>query len=113
MRQIATLALIVGFVVLLGVPSASAGGGRYLKFYHFYQWLRDSDGDGIPNCQDDNCVRPEDGSGYQNGGVTHNDPPDETKYRKSHRWQKSTGEAEQAGDLDRLRIRTQLKDCDL
>ena len=30
-----------------------------------YKWLRDDDGDGIPNCDDPDYVPPEDGDGIQ------------------------------------------------
>lgn len=32
---------------------------------HSFNWLRDADGDGIPNCLDNDWSPPRDGSGYQ------------------------------------------------
>jgi hypothetical protein len=66
MRKTLTALAVILAVFVLAAPSAMAGEGRgsgnYFKY--FYQWLRDDDGDGIPNCLDPDYVRPEDGSGY-------------------------------------------------
>ncbi|HER43259.1 MAG TPA: hypothetical protein ENO08_02220 [Candidatus Eisenbacteria bacterium] len=41
-------------------------GGVLGRIYN--NWLRDDDGDGIPNCQDDDYVPPADGDGIQYRG---------------------------------------------
>lgn len=67
MRKMITVAATMLAIFVLASPSAmagngkGAGGGNY--FENFYQWLRDDDGDGIPNCLDPDYVRPEDGTG--------------------------------------------------
>ena len=61
-RAVFVLAL-AAFGLALMAPSADAGNG---PFYGYgFQWLRDDDGDGIPNHMDDDWVRPEDGTGYK------------------------------------------------
>ena len=56
-----TLLILALFAAVIVLPSvAMAGNGN------FYNWLRDDDGDGIPNCLDPDWFAPEDGSGYQN-----------------------------------------------
>ena len=56
MRKMITIAAVMLAIFVLASPSVMAG--------NFYQWLRDDDGDGIPNCLDPDYVRPEDGTGY-------------------------------------------------
>jgi len=62
MPRIALLVALFSCAILLGVSSVEAvtaplyGSG--------FQWLRDDDGDGIPNHLDPDWVRPEDGTGY-------------------------------------------------
>jgi len=60
-RTILILCMLV-FALTLGVSvvSADVGSGG-----NSFAWLRDADGDGIPNGMDDDWVRPEDGTGYQ------------------------------------------------
>lgn len=61
-RAVFVIALI-SFALAFGASSASAGNA---PFYGFdYKWLRDDDGDGIPNHLDDDWVPPEDGTGYK------------------------------------------------
>jgi len=55
---------VFAFVLTLGVVQASADEKGYNNSYN---WLRDDDGDGIPNCLDDDWVRPLDGTGYMLG----------------------------------------------
>lgn len=66
MRRVALLALIVGIAGVICVSDAHAEGGK-MRLSHFFnfEWFRDADGDGIPNCLDDDWVPPQDGSGYQ------------------------------------------------
>jgi hypothetical protein len=69
------IAMIALFAVaLLAAPPAMAkgpngtGSGIANAYHYFYQWLRDDDGDGIPNCLDPDYVKPEDGTGYGKKG---------------------------------------------
>jgi len=68
MRKMITAAAVMMAIFALAAPSVMAGNvkgsqdGSFFKY--FYQWLRDDDGDGIPNCLDPDYVRPEDGTGY-------------------------------------------------
>lgn len=62
MRKMITAAVILLGVFVLTASSVMAGEGKGI--YNNYQWLRDDDGDGIPNCQDPDYVPPQDGTGY-------------------------------------------------
>lgn len=66
MKKALALFLILGVAWMISAPAANAGNGPGTGDGHafFYQWFQDSDGDGIPNCQDEDWVRPEDGSGF-------------------------------------------------
>ena len=68
MRKMITIAATMLAIFVLASPSVMAGSGNGTGdgnyFQNFYQWLRDDDGDGIPNCLDPDYVRPEDGTGY-------------------------------------------------
>jgi hypothetical protein len=68
MRRTITGAAIMIAIFVLAAPSAMAGNGRGTKsgnfFSYVYRWVRDDDGDGIPNGLDPDYVRPEDGTGY-------------------------------------------------
>jgi hypothetical protein len=44
------------------------GTGKTAFFHYFYQWLRDDDGDGVPNCQDPDYTKPVNGTGYGKNG---------------------------------------------
>ena len=87
MRKMITAAAIMLGIFVLAAPSVMAGEGR--SIFNFYQWLRDDDGDGIPNCLDPDYVRPEDGTGYGKLG-----PGDDTLV---------LGDKDQIRDRDRLR----------
>jgi hypothetical protein len=52
---------VLAFAMTLGVLPASADNDRGA---HSFSWFRDADGDGIPNCMDEDWIRPEDGMGY-------------------------------------------------
>lgn len=62
--------IIVGLTALLFVTLAFADteyrGRRGSADQNQWNFDRDADGDGIPNCIDDDWVPPEDGTGYQN-----------------------------------------------
>ena len=68
MRKLATL--VLSLIVLLGFGISDA---KALTVFDLaasiignsYNWLRDDDGDGTPNCLDDNYEPPLDGTGYQ------------------------------------------------
>jgi hypothetical protein len=54
--------LAVALILVAGmVPAASAASA----FGHGFAWFNDDDGDGIPNGQDPDWIRPLDGSGYK------------------------------------------------
>jgi hypothetical protein len=62
----AAAAALVIFVLASPAVMASEGNGpgegSFIK--NFYKWLRDDDGDGIPNCLDPDYISPQDGTGY-------------------------------------------------
>ena len=62
MRKMITAAVVLLGIFVLAAPSVMAGEGK--SVYNDYQWLRDDDGDGIPNCQDPDYAPPQDGTGY-------------------------------------------------
>jgi hypothetical protein len=93
MRRTLTALAIMLAVFVLAAPSAMAGEGNFFK--HFYQWLRDDDGDGVPNCLDPDYVRPEDGSGYGKLGPAGGS---------------GSGDCDGAQDRIRLRTRDQIRD---
>lgn len=64
-RSILVLSLMV-FIALLAAGSASAAGPSTGANYG-YQYLTDSDGDGIPNCEDSDYTPPLDGTGMKYG----------------------------------------------
>ncbi|MDD4858204.1 MAG: hypothetical protein PHD74_08900 [Candidatus Krumholzibacteria bacterium] len=94
MRKMITIAATMIAIFVLASPSVMAGNGKGTGegnfFKNFYQWLRDDDGDGIPNCIDPDYTRPEDGTGYGKLGPSLS--------------------AVQDGDRDQIRDRDQLKD---
>jgi hypothetical protein len=54
--------LAIALIVVVGVvPAASAASG----YGNGFAWVNDDDGDGIPNGQDTDWIRPLDGSGYK------------------------------------------------
>ena len=76
MRKLMSIASVAALVLLIGGTDLFAAGPKgpvmekHSFFYnYFYQWLRDDDGDGIPNCLDPDYVKPEDGTGnaYKKG----------------------------------------------
>jgi len=81
MKGTRRLFIVAGFALILGlffVSSESFGQNKANKYGHGFvdlngdginDYALDSDGDGIPNCQDPDYVRPLDGSGqkFMNG----------------------------------------------
>lgn len=60
---VVTLIALVSIVVAPTALQAAAFTGPIYGFN--YEWLRDADGDGIPNHLDDDWVPPLDGTGYK------------------------------------------------
>jgi hypothetical protein len=109
------LALLAGLAFVFVASDANAEGGK-MRLSHFFnfEWFRDADGDGIPNCLDDDWAPPQDGSGYQDKhgvGSPSADPSgvcdkgqgiSQNKYRR--------GPENGSGPGDRTRIRQRLSD---
>lgn len=99
MQKMIFLLVLVALALTFNFTPASADFD--MGYQHYYNWLRDDDGDGIPNHLDDDWTPPEDGTGYQmkhgfkrliaNGG----DIDDGAMYQHNYRYQvkdsKSTG----------------------
>jgi hypothetical protein len=83
-RSILVLSFLV-LVALLAAGGASAAGTPSGANYN-YQWLTDSDGDGIPNCKDPDYAPPQDGSGFQRGKVKNTTTLGEYSFRTSWNW---------------------------
>lgn len=64
MRKLVFILTVLAFTLSLGAVQSFADGGKALSFFNQFQWLRDADGDGIPNCLDDDWERPQNGTGY-------------------------------------------------
>ena len=79
-----SLCLITAVLIMMvSVPTVFAGGPNGPQqndcenpVGNLYKWLRDADGDGIPNCEDPDWTAPKDGSGYGPG------PDGGSKYQK-------------------------------
>ncbi len=70
MRKLVFVLTALAFTLSLGAVQASADVGKDFSYFFQFQWLRDADGDGIPNCLDDDWERPQNGTGYgQNNGT--------------------------------------------
>jgi len=122
MQRILIIVAVALAAVALIVPAASAGSGNG----YGYVWLRDDDGDGIPNGQDPDWIRPEDGTGYQmkygfgpfiatplfTMGPAGNIFSYAYLYQNRIRDRKHDGEGTPAGDLLRLRLRLRDGSCD-
>jgi hypothetical protein len=115
MRRTVLLALLAGLAFVFVASDANAEGGK-MRLSHFFnfEWFRDADGDGIPNCLDDDWAPPQDGSGYQdkhgfgqssagtNAGSGSGQGISQKKFRR--------GPEEGSGSGDRTRIRQRLSD---
>lgn len=62
MQRTIFLLVLAALALTLSFTPAAADNG--MGYQHFYNWMRDDDGDGIPNHLDDDWTPPEDGSGY-------------------------------------------------
>jgi hypothetical protein len=58
-----TLILLAAVVIAVAATAPAAHAG--FAFTHGFAWVNDHDGDGIPNGQDEDWIRPMDGSGYK------------------------------------------------
>jgi len=111
MRKSVALTVLFAFLLVIGASQAMASGPKGPRnkdcdnpIANIYNWLRDADGDGIPNCEDDDWVAPQDGTGYGKGGGTADGAPtDNSSGKKS--W-KGDNAKEGVGDRDRLRLKT-------
>lgn len=65
MKKTWWIAAALVMTATMAVPPAMAGAGGGPTDWGWFQWMRDADGDGIPNCLDPDWVRPLDGTGYQ------------------------------------------------
>lgn len=90
MRKITIMMIAV--TMMLGFVSTDTNAGNMhrpedagiAKLYsYFFNWMRDDDGDGIPNCLDPDYVKPEDGTGNgkHKGDGTCSDDCDKTPDR--------------------------------
>jgi hypothetical protein len=65
MRQSLLIVLVLVTAIAVTAPLAWAGNGwGGTDDWGGFRWARDDDGDGIPNGQDPDWLRPKDGSGY-------------------------------------------------
>ena len=118
MRRVALLALIAGIAGMMFVSDAQAEGGK-MRLSHFFnfEWLRDADGDGIPNCLDDDWTPPQDGSGYQgkHGNGTRssdsnsNDAQGQGIFQNKHRNGSNNGSG--LGDKTKTQLRSRDGSC--
>ena len=113
MRNALMLGAAALLLVVFATPAAEAGNpfGSFFttsSYSFMYKWLRDFDGDGIPNGQDEDWVPPEDGTGYQNQNQNQtgdNDPANDGE-QNQYRYKKLQKRHQlENGDLDRLRLR--------
>jgi hypothetical protein len=94
MRKLTIMTIAVAILLVFVSNDTNAGtmlrpdGAGVAKLYsNFFNWMRDDDGDGIPNCLDPDYVKPEDGSGYgklKGAGTCSGDcdgTPDRIRYR--------------------------------
>ncbi len=119
MRRALLLALLVGIAISLGASDANAEGGK-LRLSHFFnfEWFRDADGDGIPNCLDDDWAPPQDGTGYQDkhgfgssgSGAMNGDGQTQEMSRNRNGY--GSGNESGQGDLTRTRSRLRDGSCD-
>lgn len=112
MSRIMFALAIIALVAAVGVPQATAGTGNGSS--HSFNWLRDADGDGIPNGLDEDWIPPMDGTGYQLkrgfgllfSGFYFGNTEDGKMYKNQYRHRKNKSET--SGDC--VRNRKQLRD---
>lgn len=108
MSRIVLIMAIIAIATTIGAPQATAGAGN--GYNHDFNWLRDADGDGIPNCLDEDWVCPEDGTGYQlrygygyGYGYAFGNNEDATMNQHQYRHRKNNAEGDCDGNQSRLR----------
>ena len=114
MKKSAALTALFALLLVIGASNAFAAGPNGPRsgdcdnpIMNVYNWLRDADGDGIPNCEDEDWVPPQDGSGYGKIGSGPNGaPPAEDP--GANKWK---GDNAKEGVGDRDRDRTRLQTC--
>jgi len=115
MRRIALLAFLVGIVSVMCISDAHAEGGK-MRLSHFFnfEWFRDADGDGIPNCLDDDWAPPQDGTGYQDkhglGSGSSDAMPDNGRAQGVSQNKYRHGSVNEVGAGDRIKSRLQSRD---
>lgn len=86
---------------------------RLSHFFNF-EWFRDADGDGIPNCLDDDWAPPQDGTGYQDkhglGSTSSDAMPDNGQGQGTSQNKYRYGSGNETGSGDQIRTRLQTSD---
>ncbi len=102
MKKVMTLFVLTAIAAAMVASDASAVVRPYTFDFGFeYLWMRDDDGDGIPNGQDLDWFPPLDGTGYQlrNGAALNRAPGSDGKAWNGdiirNRFQKRTGDCNQ------------------
>lgn len=115
MRRVFLLALLVGISIAICASDANAEGGK-MRLRHFFnfEWLRDADGDGIPNCLDDDWTPPQNGTGYQDthgfGSADSGAMNGDGQIQEMSRTRNRHGSGNESGAGDLTRSRTRLRD---
>lgn len=114
MRKFVFLLTALAFTLSLSAVPSSADGGNDFSYFFQFKWLRDADGDGIPNCLDDDWVRPQNGTGYgaKNGSclltsgaaAAAGDDGKMTRTRKEYHHNDGNPDGQHDRDRDRDRI---------
>ncbi len=115
MRRTMLFALLAGLAFVFVASDANAAGDK-LRLSHFFnfEWFRDADGDGIPNCLDNDWAPPQDGSGYQDRhgfGSSNTDgagPSGQSQRIFQNRYRH--GSENGSGSGDQIRTRERLSD---
>jgi len=123
MRKTTVIAIIFGLAFLMGASQVSAGNGSIFGgVFNFFQWQRDDDGDGIPNCEDEDYVRPQDGTGYKShygfgdgdsgtfGEGDGTQVQNEYNNRHNYRYNETEGDMLRDRDFSRDKTRSRLQD---
>lgn len=118
MRKSTMFAIIFGLTFLMGATQVSAGNGSMFGgIFNFFSWQRDSDDDGIPNGQDDDWTRPEDGIGFKsrhsfgddNGGTYGDGIGARYELNSRHNYRYNQIEGDMLRDRDQLRDKTRSR----
>ena len=120
MRKSTVIAMIFGLIFVIGATQVSAGNGSgSWGIFNFFQWQRDADDDGIPNGQDEDYVRPQDGTGFKsmfgfgsgNEATSGEGDGDGVQNEYNHRYiyRYNQVEGDMLRDQDRLGDKTRLR----